>query len=112
MRRSRRNPRARPVQKAVLKPAPGGGFWPLVRVGEKGKHTHFLNPDRNELLCASGAHRLKEGVQTFYPAYARDPGTRRIDYTRPAGVTCYRCAKLGAINEAEGRAPWDPGDHR
>jgi hypothetical protein len=73
----------------------------VVRLGE-GAHTHFYRSDpmRPPTLCGSGAHLA-------------DPLEGQAVYRTAANyVTCYRCVKLGEMNKAAGRQPWDPGPRK
>jgi len=67
-----------------------------------GEHTHFF--DGSDVICRSGAHF--PGERKFFPAYAQGNGPGTVDTSRAATVTCYRCAKLGSFNVAQGRNPW------
>lgn len=80
---ARRNPIGLPVPQGLK----------LVRVGS-GEHTHIYNPKRGAHLCRSG---IKFGVVP--PLYE----------TKANFVTCYRCAKLLAMDAAgEGYARANP----
>ena len=110
MARTRRNPRAAPTPKEAV----------VVRVGPHGKLTHYFDEEAGDVICKSGKNagrhaadgsRNSSGERTFHQAFARGDQTGKIDRSRPAGVTCYRCAKLAAYNAAQGRLPWEgPSD--
>lgn len=51
--------------------------------------------DPSKVLCRSGAGRAKSG--------------QVLTVTGAKHATCYRCAKLGALNMAAGRSAGDPG---
>jgi hypothetical protein len=76
MKSALRNPRGLPVgasDEGVI----------VVRVGEEGEFTHIYNPVTKAHLCRSG---IKHGKVP--PLFA----------SKGSHVTCYRCAKLAAIN--------------
>ena len=99
---ARRNPRGFHVEPQHQAQALGR----VVRVGDKGGHTHFFDAAEGEVICLSGAH-LQKGERVFYPAFARGDRPGKVDYMKPAAVTCYRCVKLASYNVAQGRAPWE-----
>ncbi|MDP2734832.1 MAG: hypothetical protein Q8P12_01350 [bacterium] len=74
----------------------------LVYIGD-GEHTHVYHPGKHRALCNSG----------------RNAGRKKADGTDNRGkaqemykssakfITCYRCAKLAAMNLNENRKAWD-----
>ena len=121
MARARRNPRGYPLAAEHLRDAR------VVRVGQRGVHTHLYSPEMQDVLCQSGknAGRYAEGAnreavlknrqaggeREFYPALSREDQQGKNRWAQdiePAMITCYRCVKLAQLNIANGRDPWEP----
>lgn len=103
MARSRRNPRGLPVPEGII-----------VLVGKNGQNTHLLNPSTKQVLCKSGraAGRYPSGASAAERKQilaARRAEKQEVYTSRAKEVTCYRCAKLAAINIEAGRDAWDAG---
>lgn len=67
-----------------------------VRVGV-GEHVHLYDPIRGLHLCRSGRNAGRKGGSGVIPKVYKTDGAK---------VTCYRCIKLGKLNQAAGRKPW------
>ena len=69
---------------------------------------HIYHPEKHHHICLSGknAGRRKEGEKF------KKRKNQEFEYyqTRSQYITCYRCIKLGRMNEIEGRKAWDRGD--
>jgi hypothetical protein len=77
----------------------------VVTVGN-GTLTHIWHPVKRQHLCGSGinAGRIKDDG-TDNRGKAQDFYRSKAKY-----ITCWRCEKLGMMNESEGRAAWQSED--